>query len=312
MSSTATTTNAVYYAPFMAPKTFKCLGILIAISAIITFILGIIDVAVTYEVYSIGGGSSGCNINGVLSSAAICQPGNLVYTWIGVGIWASVPKKWFTMLAFVSAIIFAPVMVIVSAIEAAMANHVYYNNPPYNDYEKLIIPVCIACIGFLEFIMTAILMIRMCFCTEDPIAKNSAMTIPWRANYTATTSNSTSASTCTPVAVSTTTPTINPIIVQTSTPSSNPVQISYQAPSNTSALAITPCDQSNTGYNYCNNLPVYGNTTNWTPAVYSPNNVGWSGFSTDKTSNFITLAGPSACSTNLPVAYAGAYKFFAK
>jgi hypothetical protein len=154
-------------------------GIVLSLLAAATLALGIADVVITYQNYMMG---KNCQSS---KTPAYCDPNNLVYTWVGVGIWSSIPvfilgimairrgskpfskSSWFELLVFLSAFIFTPAMVVISAIEVYMGIGVYYwDSVPEtsDDLTKLIIPIVIACLGFIEHVMTFIAICYICCC----------------------------------------------------------------------------------------------------------------------------------------------------
>jgi len=155
-------------------------GVILSLLAAATLSLGIADVVVTYQNYMI---NKGCN---TMSTPAYCDPNNLVWTWVGVGIWASVPvfifgimairrgsrpltkSSWFELLAFLCGFIFTPAMVVLSAIEVYKGSNIYYWTymAPLtsDDLAKAIIPIVIAVLGFIEHIMTAVAAWNICCC----------------------------------------------------------------------------------------------------------------------------------------------------
>jgi hypothetical protein len=159
-------------------------GVFLSLLAAATLSLGIADVVVTYQNYMI---NKGCN---TMSTATYCDPNNLVFTWVGVGIWASVPvfifgimairrgskpltkSSWFELFAFLCGFIFTPAMVVISAIEVYRGANVYYwtyTSPlTSDDLVKAIIPIVIAALGFIEHIMTAIAAWNICCCHGGP------------------------------------------------------------------------------------------------------------------------------------------------
>jgi len=161
------------------PINWHTFGILLGFLAAATCALGVADVVLTYQTYMV---TRGC-LNS--PGPGICDPNTLVFTWVGVGIWASIPVFMLAItsirnsnhvgrhgcwefLAFVSAFIFTPAMVILSAIEAFKGAGVYYW--PYmspltmDDQAKAALPITIAVVGFIEHIMAAIALWSLCCC----------------------------------------------------------------------------------------------------------------------------------------------------
>jgi len=156
-------------------------GIIVSLLAAVTMSLGVADVIVTHHTYVMGWGCTPSS-----KSPAICDPNNLVWTWIGIGIWASIPvfifgifairkgsnpmteNCWFELLAFWSGFIFAPAMVVISSLEAYKGAGIYYW--PYmapltaDDLAKALIPISIAVVAFVEHIMCASALWDLCCC----------------------------------------------------------------------------------------------------------------------------------------------------
>jgi hypothetical protein len=156
-------------------------GIVLSLLAAATLSLGIADVVITYQKYMMG---NLCQTS--TTPASPCDPNNLVYTWVGVGIWSSIPvfilgimairrgskpfskSSWFELLAFLSAFIFTPAMVVISAFEVHKGAEIYYWNYSspltMDDLVKAIIPIVIAGLGFIEHVMTFIAICYICCC----------------------------------------------------------------------------------------------------------------------------------------------------
>lgn len=144
-------------------------GILLSLLAASSLALGVADVVITYQNYMVG---QSCSTN---TTPTICSPNTLLWTWIGVGIWASVPvfifgimairrgsnpmtqNCWFEIFAFLCAFIFTIAMIVLSALEVYKGANIYYwtyQSPlTANDLVKAIIPIVIAGLGLLEHIM---------------------------------------------------------------------------------------------------------------------------------------------------------------
>lgn len=155
-------------------------GIILSLMAAATLSLGIADVVITYQNYMM---NKNCKD---MTTPAYCDPNTLIWTWIGVGIWSSLPvfifgimairrggkpfskSSWFEFFAFLSAFIFTPAMVVISAIEVYKGSNVYYWNymAPLtsDDLAKAIIPIVIAGVGFIEHAMTFIAICYICCC----------------------------------------------------------------------------------------------------------------------------------------------------
>lgn len=147
--------------------------------------------------------------NIVLTSQAYCDPwmddepvhcSNInepyVWTWVASGIWASAPifiaglfaislsnnpARWtrmFTLFMYLSAIVFAPAMIILSAIEVwrgsaskwnfyslgseLMEGNLLVEDSPYK--AKFALPLVVTILGGIMFIMTGIITLAICCC----------------------------------------------------------------------------------------------------------------------------------------------------
>jgi hypothetical protein len=168
---------------------WKIYGAILALMAAASLALGIADVVLTVEGYCSPWNSAApmyCSVTG--------EP--YIWTWVASGIWCSIPiflagifamclsgnpVRWtrvFALLIFLSAIVFAPGMVVLSGIElwrgwASTCNFYTLNPslavgsivPTSNPYEaKFAIPLVIAIIGGIMFVMTAIVTMELCCC----------------------------------------------------------------------------------------------------------------------------------------------------
>lgn len=152
-------------------------GIITSLLAAASLALGVADVVLTYQTYMV---DKKCNDN---QSAAPCDKNNLVWTWVAVGIWASLPififgilairlgkrrnpwgSPWFELLAFLSAFIFAPAMVVLSAMEVSKGKSIYYWTGWWgsDDLAKAIIPIVIAGLGAIECLLALIAIFYLC------------------------------------------------------------------------------------------------------------------------------------------------------
>lgn len=173
-------------------RAFKIYGAILALMAAATLSLGIADVVLTKEAY--------CN---PWSSASPlwCSTTEEPYIWVWVasGIWASIPiffagifamclssnpGQWtrvFALLVFLSAIVFAPGMCVLSSIEVWRGSEAKYNfyqlkdgiqagmiMPDDNPYlAKFAIPLVIAIMAGVMFIMTAVITLALCCCMHS-------------------------------------------------------------------------------------------------------------------------------------------------
>jgi len=171
---------------------FKCYGAFLALLAAATLALGIANVVLTKQSY--------CE-PWIEGPPVYCSGTNepYIWTWVASGIWASVPiflagifamcisndpANWtrcFALLIFLSAIVFSPAMIVLSAMEvwrggAAKWNfytlgsdlkegNIMVQNSPYQ--AKFALPLVIAILGGVMFIMTGIITLILCCCMES-------------------------------------------------------------------------------------------------------------------------------------------------
>jgi len=170
-------------------RAFKIYGAILAILAAATLSLGIANVVLTKETY--------CNpwtTDSPMWCSTTAEP--YIWTWVASGIWASIPiffagifamclssnpGKWtrvFALLIFLSAIVFAPGMCVLSSIEVwrgSESSHNFYKldngikegdiMPDDNPYQaKFALPLVIAILAAIMFIMTAIITLQLCCC----------------------------------------------------------------------------------------------------------------------------------------------------
>jgi hypothetical protein len=168
-------------------------GTILALFGAASLSLGIANVVLTKEAY--------CNpwmedANTWCSSTK--EP--YIWTWVAPGIWGSVPiflaglfgmclsshpqgwSRMFALFVFVSAIVFAPGMTVLSSIECWRGSASEYNfymhhdgvkqgniwTPDHDDpYQaKFALPLVIAILGGIEFLMTALVTLQFCCCGE--------------------------------------------------------------------------------------------------------------------------------------------------
>jgi len=171
-------------------------GIILAVLASATLALGVADVVMTYQTYMVG---QQCNVTAYQTKWAICDPNNLIWTWIGIAIWTSIPvfvfgilairkgsnpmlqNSWFELLAFVCTFIFIPAMVVISALEVYKGVNIYYwmymSPLKADDLAKAIIPIVIACLGFIQFMMCCCAFLDVCCCNGPKAAVVSSQTV---------------------------------------------------------------------------------------------------------------------------------------
>lgn len=149
----------------------RLFGIVVCLLATACFALGIADVVYTYSVYCYAqtSGCSGLRFN---------------LTWVGVGIWASVPvflaglsavwlkhtdsknKRIYLILCSVSALLFTPALVIISTVEVWQGRDWFYGFPPSamsgSDVTKLSVPLTIIVLGAVLFLLISAALVWEC------------------------------------------------------------------------------------------------------------------------------------------------------
>jgi hypothetical protein len=171
--------------PCCGPQSLRLYGAVLATLAVTTLGLGIADVAITKQAYC--GAGSACPNTG--------EP--YVWVWVATGIWASVPivltglfamcvssnpGKWvrlFGLFSFISTFIFTPALLILSSIEVWRgwsSSTIFYSftggtlspgtlTPSPNPYQaKFAIPVAIAVLGGVMFLLTSFMTLLLCCC----------------------------------------------------------------------------------------------------------------------------------------------------
>lgn len=172
---------------------FKWFGALLALLAATTLALGIANVVLTRESYC-----KPWNEDDPVYCSNTKEP--YIWTWVAPGIWGSVPiflagllamcaasnpTNWarlFALFIFLSAIVFAPGMTVLSAIEVwrgAKSDWNFYNldngvkegnivPPDSNPYQaKFALPLVIAILGCLMFKLTAFVTLALCCCRSS-------------------------------------------------------------------------------------------------------------------------------------------------
>jgi len=173
-------------------RMFKTYGAILALLAAAALALGIANLVLTKQAYC----------EPWMETAPVYCSGTkepYIWTWVSSGIWASVPiflagifamcisndpANWtrcFALMIFLSAIVFAPAMIVLSAIEvwrgqAAMWNfytlgsslmegNIMVEDSPYQ--AKFALPLVIAILGGIMFIMTGVITCTLCCCMES-------------------------------------------------------------------------------------------------------------------------------------------------
>jgi len=156
-------------------------GIILSLLAAASLALGVADVVLTYQTYI----ADMCKDGNTISK---CDQNNLAWTWVASGIWGSLPvfifgimairlgksnqpsrSSWFDLFAFISAFIFAPAMIVLSALEVYDGATIYYWSAfdGMDDLAKAIIPIVIAGLGLVEFLMAFIAFAKVCWCKQE-------------------------------------------------------------------------------------------------------------------------------------------------
>jgi hypothetical protein len=173
-------------------RAFKIYGAIIALLAAASLSLGIADVVMTKEAYC-----TPWNKEGPMYCSTTGEP--YVWTWVGSGIWGSIPiffaglfamclsadpVRWtrvFALLIFLSAIVFAPAMIVLTSIELwrghtsmwtfyTLGSNITAGSimPAKNPYQaKFAIPLAVTIIGGILFILTGAITIALCCCMHS-------------------------------------------------------------------------------------------------------------------------------------------------
>jgi len=171
---------------------FKIYGAILALLAAATLALGIANVVLTKQAYCdpwTEGAPTYCS--------GTKEP--YIWTWVASGIWASIPiflagifamcisndpASWtrcFALMIFLSAIVFSPAMIVLSAMEVwrggaanwnfytlgnnLMEGNILVQSSPYQ--AKFALPLVIAILGGIMFIMTGIITLILCCCMQS-------------------------------------------------------------------------------------------------------------------------------------------------
>lgn len=178
--------------PASNARMFKIYGAILALMAAGTLALGISNVVMTKQAY--------CD-PWTEDDPAYCSStaDPYIWTWVASGIWGSAPiflagifsmclssdpGRWtrlFSLLIFLSAIIFAPAMIILSAIECwrgsagkwnfykmdseLMEGNILVEDSPYQ--AKFALPLVIAILAGIMFLMTGLITLMLCCCMQS-------------------------------------------------------------------------------------------------------------------------------------------------
>lgn len=150
----------------------RLFGIAVCLLAAVCFALGIADVVYTYSVFC-------------YTRSFDCSRLPFRLTWVGVGIWASVPifvtglfavagskhsankrKRTYLILCSISALIFTPALVVISAFEVWLGRDWFYSFPPSattgSDVTKLSVPLTIAVLGAVLCVLIGAALVWEC------------------------------------------------------------------------------------------------------------------------------------------------------
>jgi len=176
----------------MNPRMFKMYGAILAIMAAATLSLGTANVVLTSEAYCAPWMDEDpvyCSNTG--------EP--YVWTWVAPGVWASLPiflaglyammlgndpsrfARIFALLIYLSAIVFAPAMLILSSIEVWRGHASTWNFYKLNDelkegniwveespYQaKFALPLVITILAGIMFLMTGLITLVLCCCMQS-------------------------------------------------------------------------------------------------------------------------------------------------
>jgi hypothetical protein len=173
-------------------RMFKAYGAILAIMAAAALALGIANVVLTKQAYCEPWSEAA-----PVYCSGTKEP--YIWTWVAPGIWASVPiflagifamcisndpANWtrcFALMIFLSAIVFSPAMIVLSAMEvwrggaaqwnfykldsSLMEGNIKVTDSPFQ--AKFALPLVIAIIGGIMFIMTGIITLILCCCMES-------------------------------------------------------------------------------------------------------------------------------------------------
>lgn len=178
--------------PMCNTHMFKTYGAILSLMAAVTLALGIANVVLTSQAYC----DPWMDMDPVYCSNT-AEP--YIWTWIASGIWASAPifiaglygmclssdpTRWariFALLIFLSALVFAPAMIILSSIEvwrggaskwnfytmggSLMEGNIMVEESPYQ--AKFALPLVIAILGGVLFLMTGYITMVLCCCMQS-------------------------------------------------------------------------------------------------------------------------------------------------
>lgn len=178
--------------PVFNVRMFKTYGAILSILAAATLAIGVANVVLTSQAY--------CDPWSDMDPVH-CSNTNepYVWTWVASGIWASMPifaaglfamclssdpSRWirlFALLIFLSAIVFAPAMIILSSIEVwrggaskwhfyklgdqLMEGNIMVEESPFQ--AKFALPLVITILAGIMFIMTGLITLVLCCCMQS-------------------------------------------------------------------------------------------------------------------------------------------------
>lgn len=174
------------------PRMFKTYGAILSLIAAATLAISISNIVLTSQAY--------CD-PWMDMAPVYCSNTNepYVWTWVASGVWASAPifvaglfamclsndpTRWarlFALLMFLSAIVFAPAIIILSAIEVwrgsaskwnfyqlgnqLMEGNLMVEDSPYQ--AKFALPLVVTILGGIMFLMTGLITLTLCCCMQS-------------------------------------------------------------------------------------------------------------------------------------------------
>lgn len=174
------------------PRMFKTYGAILSLLAAATLAISISNIVLTNQAY--------CN-PWTDAEPTYCSNTNepYVWTWVASGVWASAPifltglfamclskdpsrrTRLFSLLIFLSAIVFAPAMIILSSIEvwrghaskwnfyklgnALTEGNLMVEDSPFR--AKFALPLVVSILGGIMFVMTGVITLVQCCCMQS-------------------------------------------------------------------------------------------------------------------------------------------------
>lgn len=158
--------------------TLQAIGSFLIVLSAAAIGLAIADIVISYSTYVQSGKQSS-----TITALAL--------VWVAVGIWASIPvfilgaltlwitkhkmrsRGTFILMVFLSFLIFTPAKLIISIIEAWQGSGPLYSVPPQGGAQqaKFAIPVTIAAIAFVSWLLEMLLAFYVCCCPDFQMRK---------------------------------------------------------------------------------------------------------------------------------------------